>query len=360
MTPLARLLAARIAADGPMDLSDYMATCLMHPAHGYYATRDPFGAAGDFVTAPEISQMFGELVGACLAAWWEAAGRPGPVRLIELGPGRGTLMADALRVMARVPGLEPSVHLIEASPTLRAAQSRAVPDAQHHDRIEDVPDGATLLIANEFLDALPIHAYARDGDGWRARTVGLRAGALRLGHGPAAPLAALEHRLADTADADVVETRPAADAVMRAIEARLTAAPGMALLIDYGDGRSLGDTFQALRGHAPEDPLANPGEADLTAHVDFGALTRAAPGLPATELTSQGVFLERLGITTRARALASRLDGAALDAHVAAHRRLVHPEEMGTLFKALAFVSPGLPAPPGLHFPAEGRHPAAP
>ena len=360
MTPLARLLAARIAADGPMDLSDYMAECLLHPVHGYYATRDPFGAAGDFTTAPEISQTFGEMVGACLAAWWEAAGRPEPVRLIELGPGRGTLMADALRVMARVPGLEPTVHLIEASPTLRAAQSRAVPGARHHGSLEDVPPGATLLIANEFVDALPIHSYVRDGAGWRARTVGLVGGALRLGLGPAAPLPALDHRLADTADGDVVETRSAADAVMRAVRERLLAAPGMALLIDYGDRRSLGDTFQALRGHAFEDPLAHPGEADLTAHVDFGALARAAPDLARTELTPQGVFLERLGITARARALAARLTGAALDSHVAAHRRLTHPDEMGALFKALAFVSPGLPLPPGLHFPVREGHPAGP
>ena len=359
-TPLARLLAARIAADGPMDLADYMAECLMHPAHGYYATRDPFGAAGDFTTAPEISQMFGEMVGACLAAWWEAAGRPGPVRLIELGPGRGTLTADALRVMARVPGLAPEVHLVEASPALRAAQSRTVPGARHHGSLEDVPEGATLLIANEFLDALPVHSYVRDGVGWRARTVGLHAGALRLGLGPVAPLPALDHRLADTADGDVVETRPAADAVMRAVAERLLAAPGMALLIDYGGWRSLGDTFQALRGHAPEDPLAHPGEADLTAHVDFEALARAAPGLPRTELTPQGVFLERLGITARAQALAARIEGAALDSHVAAHRRLTHPKEMGRLFKALALVSPGLPAPPGLHFPGEGGHPAGP
>ncbi len=359
MTPLARLLAARIAADGPMDLSDYMADCLMHPAHGYYATRDPFGAAGDFTTAPEISQMFGELIGACLAAWWEAAGRPGPVRLIELGPGRGTLMADALRVMARVPGLAPSVHLIEASPTLRAAQSRAVPAAAHHGRLEDVPPGATLLIANEFFDALPIRAHVRDGAGWRARTVGLEGGALRLGLGPAAPLPALDHRLADTADGDVVESRPAADAVMRALSARLRAGPGLALLVDYGDWRSLGNTLQALRAHAPEDPLASPGEADLTAHVDFEALAEAA-GLPHSALTPQGVFLERLGITARARALAAGLAGAALDSHVAAHRRLTHPDAMGRLFKALALVSPGLPAPPGLPFAPEGGHAPAP
>ena len=300
-TPLARLLAARIAADGPMDLADYMAECLMHPAHGYYATRDPFGAAGDFTTAPEISQMFGEMVGACLAAWWEAAGRPGPVRLIELGPGRGTLTADALRVMARVPGLAPEVHLVEASPALRVAQSRAVPGARHHGSLEDVPEGATLLIANEFLDALPIHSYVRDGAGWRARTVGLHAGALRLGLGPAAPLPALDHRLADTADGDVVETRPAADAVMRAVAERLLAAPGMALLIDYGGWRSLGDTFQALRGHAPEDPAGPSRRGRPHRPCRLRARSPARPPTwPRTELTPQGVFLERLGITARA------------------------------------------------------------
>ena len=334
-----------------MDLADYMAECLLHPAHGYYATRDPLGAAGDFTTAPEVSQIFGELIGAALAAWWDAAGRPEAPMLVELGPGRGTLAADALRAMRRaVPGLR--VHLVEASPVLREVQRKAVPEGVHHVRLEDVPEGPTLLVGNEFVDALPIRAFQRDGDLWRTRVVGERDGGLALGLAPPARLAALEHRIADTRDGDVVETRPAADALMAEVQRRLLAAPGAALLIDYGDWRSLGDTLQAVRGHAPEDPLARPGEADLTAHVDFEALARAAARLPHSLLTPQGVFLERLGATPRARALAARGDA---DAVAAAHRRLLHPDEMGALFKTMAWTSPGLPMLPGLE---AASHPA--
>ena len=327
-----------------MDLADYMAECLLHPAHGYYATRDPLGAAGDFTTAPEISQIFGELIGAALAAWWDAAGRPGTPMLVELGPGRGTLAADALRAMRRVvPGL--SVHLVEASPVLQAVQRTAVPEAVHHARLEDVPEGPMLLVANEFVDALPIRAFQRDGAGWRPRVVGAREDALTFGLAPRARLAALEHRITDTRDGDVVETRPAADALMAEVERRLVDAPGVALLVDYGDWRSLGDTLQAVRGHSPEDPLARPGEADLTAHVDFEALVRAAPRLPHSLLTPQGVLLERLGATPRARALAVQGDPEEV---AAGHRRLLHPDEMGTLFKAMAWSSPELPMLPGL------------
>ena len=344
MTPLARLLLRRIALEGPIDLADYMAECLLHPEHGYYATRDPLGAAGDFTTAPEISQIFGELIGAALAAWWDAAGRPEAPMLVELGPGRGTLAADALRAMRGVvPGL--SVHLVEASPVLRDLQRKAVPGAIHHARLDDVPEGPMLLVGNEFVDALPIRAFQREGDGWRTRMIGERNGALVMGLTPPARLAALEHRVADTRGGDIVETRPAADALMKEIGRRLLSTPGVALLIDYGDWRSLGDTLQAVRGHAPEDPLAHPGEADLTAHVDFEALARAAPRLPHSLLTPQGVFLERLGATPRAQALAARGDAKAV---AAAHRRLLHPDEMGTLFKAMAWTSPGLPMLPGL------------
>ena len=327
-----------------MDLADYMADCLLHPEHGYYATRDPLGTAGDFTTAPEVSQIFGELIGAALAAWWDTAGRPDAPMLVELGPGRGTLASDALRVMRQaVPGL--SVHLVEASPVLQGVQRRAVPDAVHHVRLEDVPEGPILLIGNEFVDVLPIRAFQRDGDAWRPRVVGAKDGTLALGLGPGARLAALEHRIGDTRDGDVVETRPAADALMAEVERRLLAAPGVALLIDYGDWRSLGDTFQAVRKHEPEDALAHPGGADLTAHVDFEALARGARRLPHSLLTPQGVFLERLGATPRAQALAAMGDA---DAVAAAHRRLLHPDEMGTLFKAMAWTSPGLPMLPGL------------
>lgn len=351
MTELARILHQRIAAQGPIPLSDYMADCLLHPEHGYYATRDPLGAAGDFITAPEISQMFGELLGLCLAQVWMDQGlRARPV-LAELGPGRGTLMADMLRAMARVPGLDPQVHLVEASPVLRARQAELLAEVLNgqdpvwHDEPGTLPEGPLLLVANEFFDALPIRQYQRDGAGWRERLVGWEDG-LTLGLGPRAPVAALSGRLEDTQDGDLVEICPAAPPIIEIIGDRITTHGGAALIIDYGDWTSLGDTLQALRGHAPADPLHKPGEADLTAHVDFAALAQAAP-CAHSRLTPQGVFLERLGITARAQALAAHLKGAALETHVAAHRRLTHPSEMGNLFKVLGLMPKGAPPPPG-------------
>ena len=349
MTPLSRRLVARIAADGPLTIADYMATCLMDPVHGYYATRDPFGAAGDFVTAPEISQMFGELAGLALAQAWLDQGAPAPVTLCDLGPGRGTMMADILRATARVPGFAAArqVHLVESSPVLRAAQSRAIPQAIHHDTVDTLPDAPLLLTANEFFDALPIRQFVRDGGGWRERVVGLTGGALAFGLTDPAPHPILAHRLADTRDGDLVEHCPALPAITGAVAARIAAHGGAALILDYGDWRSLGDTLQALRAHAPARPLDAPGEADLTAHVDFEAIARASAPAAHTRLTAQGVFLERLGIADRARVLAAGLTGPALDAHVAAHRRLTHPDGMGTLFKAMAIHPAQSPPPPG-------------
>ena len=347
---LADQLRARIANDGPMTLADYMAACLLDPVHGYYATRDPLGAAGDFVTAPEISQMFGELIGLCLAQCWLDQGSPSPVVLAEAGPGRGTLMADILRATRGVPGFHAAarVHLIEASATLRAAQAAIVPGAVWLDRVDDLPDLPLFFVANEFCDALPIRQFRRDGDGWREVVVGLTDGALAFGLTEPAPLAALSHRLADTRDGDVVEVCPALPPIGAALGDRIARHGGAALVIDYGDWTSLGDTFQAVRGHAAADPLADPGAADLTAHVDFAALAAACTPARHTRLTPQGVFLERLGITQRAQSLAAGLTGAALDAHVAAHRRLTHPSEMGDLFKVIGIYPDGAAPPPGL------------
>ncbi|MDJ0824514.1 MAG: SAM-dependent methyltransferase [Rhodobacter sp.] len=352
MTPLAELLIRRIAATGPISVAEFMADCLMHPAHGYYSTRDPLGAAGDFTTAPEISQMFGELIGLALAQTWADQGAPAPVTLAELGPGRGTLMADALRAAAKFPGFADAaqVHLVEASPALRARQRATLPGhaVTWHDHAGTLPEAPLLLIANEFFDALPIRQFQRDPSGWRERQVGLTDGALAFGLSAPAPLAELAPRRADTTPGDIVETCAPARPVMGAIANRIAAHGGAALIVDYGDWRSRGDTLQAVRGHAPEDPLAHPGAADLTAHVDFEALAQAAPGLAHSRLTPQGVFLERLGITARAQALAGALSGDALTAHIAAHRRLTHPAEMGSLFKVLALYPPGLSPPPGL------------
>ncbi|SEN03629.1 SAM-dependent methyltransferase, MidA family [Loktanella fryxellensis] len=343
-------LAARIVADGPLTLADYMAACLLDPVHGYYATRDPFGAAGDFITAPEISQMFGEVIGLCLAQVWLYQGAPDPVVLAEVGPGRGTLMADILRATRGVPGFHAAirVHLVEASPVLRGVQATRVPQAVWLDEVVQLPQMPLLLIANEFFDALPIRAFQRSGDGWRERVVGLKGDALTLGLTDAAPHAMLTHRLADTAEGDIVEVCPALPAIAGTIGARIAAHGGAALVIDYGDWTSLGDTFQAVRGHGVVDPLADPGAADLTAHVDFATLAAAIAPARHTRLVPQGVFLERLGITARAQALAAGLTGDALAAHVAAHRRLTHPTQMGDHFKVIGVYPDGAPPPPGL------------
>ncbi|WP_050930451.1 class I SAM-dependent methyltransferase [Aestuariivita boseongensis] len=345
------LLAARIAAQGPITVAEYMAECLMHPRFGYYATRDPLGAQGDFITAPEISQMFGELIGLSLAQAWMDQGQPSPFTLAEAGPGRGTLMADALRATRAVPGFHAAaqVVLIEASPTLRDVQSQTL--ASHApkwiDHVDALPQQPLFFIANEFFDALPIRQFQRDGEHWRERQIGLDDGRLRFGLGPAQPQPALDHRHEDTADGDLVEDCPSAAPIIDAIGRRIADHGGAGLIIDYGDWRSLGDTLQAVKGHEPSDPLVDPGEADLTAHVDFEALAQAAP-CRYSRLTPQGVFLERLGITQRAQALAKGLTGDPLDQLIAAHRRLTHPDEMGQLFKVLGLYPEGHQPPPGL------------
>jgi NADH dehydrogenase [ubiquinone] 1 alpha subcomplex assembly factor 7 len=350
-TPLETLLIRRITQTGPISLDAYMAECLLHPVHGYYATRDPLGRAGDFVTAPEISQMFGELLGLCLAQAWVDQGAPATFTLAELGPGRGTLMADLLRATRAVPGFHAAANivLIEASAPLRTRQRESL--AQYtvtwSGTVADLPEAPLFLIANEFFDALPIRQFTRDAGGWRETMVGLEAGLLVQGLSTPAPLAALDYRLVNTKPGDVVETRPTAEAFMATIGARLTGHGGAAIVIDYGNWRSLGDTFQALRGHGFTDPMATPGNADLTAHVDFEALVRAAAPARATGLTDQGALLARLGIGARAEKLARGLSGEALENHLAATQRLTRPEEMGSLFKALALYAPHCPAPPG-------------
>jgi NADH dehydrogenase [ubiquinone] 1 alpha subcomplex assembly factor 7 len=348
MTPLATLLLQRIAATGPLTLADYMADCLLHPTYGYYATRDPFGQAGDFITAPEISQMFGELLGLCLAQGWLDQGAPAAFTLAELGPGRGTLMADVLRATARVPGFHAAakVCLIEASPTLRARQ-RATLGAhpvQWLDQTADLPEAPLYLLANEFFDALPIRQFTRQADAWAETLVGQRDGQLAMGRAAPAEIAPLQHRLADTSEGEIVEICPAAPAIMQAISTRITQHGGLALILDYGGWISRGDTFQALKAHQFTDPLAEPGEADLTAHVDFAAL---AADTPAHKYTTQGALLTALGIQHRAAQLAQRLTGEALIRHQAATHRLTAPEEMGNLFKALAVFPAQSPPPAG-------------
>ena len=351
MTELKRQILSQIQATGPITLAEYMTLCLAHPTLGYYTTRDPLGAAGDFTTAPEISQMFGELIGLALAQSWLDQGAPTGIVLAELGPGRGTLMADILRATRKVPGFHAALrlHLVETSPVLRARQTATINHPiTHHDTIASLPEDAPLfLVANEFFDALPIRQFQRAGNAWRERLVGAEGECLTLGLSDPTRPEFLDHRLADTADDDVVEVSQAAVTMAGEIGQRITKGGGLALVIDYGDWHSLGDTFQALKAHKSHSPFEAPGEADLTAHVDFEALARAAHPAKHSKLTPQGVFLDRLGIAARAEVLARNLDGDALDSHLAAYRRLTEADEMGTLFKVMALTNDDAPLPPG-------------
>ncbi len=345
-------IIARIAAEGPISLSDYMAEALLHPEHGYYATRDPFGTEGDFITAPETSQMFGELLGLCLAQAWLDQGAPSPVSLVELGPGRGTLMRDMLRATRAVPGFTPDVLLVEASARLREIQAKTL-DGETPQWVPDLnalPSGPVLFVANEFFDALPIKQFVRAESGWQEVRVGAQGPDLVAGLGAVRPVPELADRLEDTKPGDLVELSPAGTKIAEQIARHIAKHGGAALFVDYGDWRSLGDTFQALKNHKATDPFGDPGSADLTAHVDFEQLAAAIDtgGAAYTRLTPQGVFLERLGITQRAQKLAQGLTGSALDAHIAAHRRLTHPAEMGNLFKVIGAYPRNVAPPPGL------------
>ncbi len=344
-------LVARISETGPITVADYMVECLLDPRDGYYTTRDPLGAAGDFTTAPEISQMFGEIIGLALAQAWLDQGSPRPATLAELGPGRGTLMADILRATRSVPGFHDAVQiaLVEASPVLakKQVQTLKVHDITTVDSVADLPDAPLFVVANEFFDALPIRQFLREGETWRERQIGVQNGTLAFGLGGPTDQPALAS-WSEVAHGTLVELRPAAGAIMAEIAARIAEQGGAALIIDYGSWGAPGHTFQALSAHEKVDPLAAPGNADLTAHVDFRALAEAAPVLTPAPLTPQGVFLERLGITQRAQTLAQQLTGPARDSHIAAHRRLTHPDEMGDLFKVLGLVAPGAAHLPGL------------
>ena len=340
MTALAEILTARIDAEGPISLYDYMKLALTHPDHGYYTRAEPFGTAGDFITAPEISQMFGELIGLWAIDVWMKLGSPKTFLFAELGPGNGTLMMDALRSARLMPGfLEAAdIRLVEASPRLRQKQAALLAGyhLRWHDAISELPHAPLILIANEFFDALPIRQYQRTADGWRERLVTHDATGFKF------TLAREVSRLdlaPDAAEGDIFETCPDGDALIADIAARLRSAGGAALVIDYGPAETLiGDSFQAIRKHRYADPLARPGEADLTAHVKFAALKSIArtQGARVFGPTPQGLFLERLGIEARCHLLSRNADEAQRKALANQLRRLTSAEEMGTLFKALA------------------------
>jgi NADH dehydrogenase [ubiquinone] 1 alpha subcomplex assembly factor 7 len=348
-TPLAAKLKRLIAAEGPLGIDSFMAACLGDTRYGYYATRDPLGAGGDFTTAPEVSQMFGEIVGAWLAQTWSELGRLGPSSVVELGPGRGTLMADILRVLRRQPALADTVrvYLVETSPVLRARQRETLAEngfeVSWHGSLAEVPDGPLLLIANELFDALPVRQFVRAEGRWRERVVGLdEEGRLAFGLGPASLPGP------EAEDGAVWEVRPAAEALMSEIAGRIARHGGAALIIDYGHEGGFGDTLQAVRGHAFADPLAAPGEADLTAHVDFAALARCAEaeGAKAHGPMPQGAFLLALGLLKRAGQLGAGKDAAAQEEIRAAVERLAGPEQMGEIFKVLAVTPRGIAPPP--------------
>ena len=338
-------LISEIAAARPATVADYMAAANAH----YYATRDPLGAAGDFTTAPEISQMFGEMIGVWIADLWSRAGRPA-FRYVELGPGRGTLAADALRVMARFGCMPQGVHLVETSPALRAAQLARLPAAEHYDEIDALPDDTPLLIvANEFFDALPIHQYVRTTDGWRELMVERRDGVLAPVPGEVPAEEAVPASLRDQPEGTIVETAPVAAAIMQRCAFRLARQGGAMLAIDYGyRGPAAGDTLQAVRAHRFADPFTDPGEVDLTAHVDFTALADVAQGagVIASPLATQGDWLRRLGIDARLQSLTAAAPDRA-DELQGQRNRLVEPHAMGDLFKAMAFTAPDWLAPAG-------------
>jgi len=337
--------ARLIAATGPISIAQFMAEANAR----YYDARDPLGPAGDFVTAPEISQMFGELIGLWLADLWDRAGRPGDVCYVELGPGRGTLARDALAAAARF-GLTPQIHFVEASTALRAVQRRHFPAASWHQDLAGVPDNAPLLIvANEFFDALPVRQLVRTAQGWRERMVGLEDGRLVPIAGARPMDAAVPAELATEREGAIIETCPAAAAIVGEIARRLAQQGGAALIIDYGrTAPAHGSSLQALRAHAKVDPFAHPGEADLTAHVDFSVFPAIASNCGARWMgtTSQGAFLTALGLGARAQALC-RAAPAQADAIRAAAHRLAAPEAMGSLFKVAGLAAPDWPCGAG-------------
>ncbi len=362
-SPLESDLKKLIKSTGPMPVWRYMELCLTHPQHGYYVSRDPLGREGDFTTAPEVSQMFGELLGLWAASVWKAIGSPSVLRLIELGPGRGTMMSDALRALRVLPPLYQSlsVHLVEINPVLRDKQKATLTGVRNvawHDRLDDVPDGPSVIFANEYFDVLPVHQMVKCETGWHERVVEIDDDG-ELAFGVAAEptphfevLLPLPVRAAPTGA--VFEWRP--DAEIMKIATRLRDQDGAALIIDYGHLRSdTGDTFQAIARHSFADPLKDPGQADMTAHVDFEVLARAAEDIGARVHgpVQQGEFLKRLGIETRALSLMAKTTPEISEDISGALRRLTDTGRggMGSMFKVLAISEPNLTSLAGFNEP---------
>jgi len=359
MSPFEKEIRNIIEAEGPLPVSRYMSLCLGDPRHGYYTTHDPLGAAGDFITAPEISQMFGELIGLWCAEVWRSMKTPPRIHLVELGPGRGTLMNDLLRAALIVPEFVKAleVHLVETSPVLADRQKEMLAAAHSklawHRDVSDLPDGPLIVIANEFVDALPIDQFVKTKDGWCERRVGIVDGKLAFGLNPALVTGideALPTRLRRAPMNSILERRDLAP--IREIARRIARSGGAALIIDYGQQRTtFGVTLQAVRAHEFADPLEFPGDTDLTSLVDFEALSATAKseGTRVRGPIAQGVFLRRLGIEPRAERLKKKADAKTRADIDGALSRLVgvSPRHMGELFKTLTFTHAALPAPPG-------------
>ena len=360
---LAARIRERIRLEGPMSVAEYMTLALLDPTHGYYPTRDPrdpgLGEGGDFITAPEISQMFGELLGLWVLQSWRDMGAPPQVQLVELGPGRGTLMADVLRSVRLDPALlgALSIHLVEASAALQAVQGRTLAlspaPVTMHERLEEVPHAPTLILGNEFLDCLPIRQLIRRGETWRERVITDAGGELAFAESTSGP-GALHVPDLDAEEGDLLEVRPATAQLADQLAERFARYPGRALFIDYGPAETeFGDTLQALRRHEKVDPLAAPGEADLTSRVDFAQVAHEAraAGLTVHGPVTQAAFLSRLGLEVRASALARANPDAQATLARQLHR-LTAPDEMGQLFKAICLSAVNLPTPLGFEAPA--------
>lgn len=360
-SPLQTEIKRLIKSSGPMPVWRYMELCLMHPQHGYYISRDPLGREGDFTTSPEVSQMFGELLGLWAAAVWRVIGSPELFHVIELGPGRGTMMSDALRALRVLPALYQtlSVHMVEINPVLREKQKALLTGLRNvhwHERFDEIPDGPCVIFANEYFDVLPIHQMVRRENGWHERMVAIDDRGdftFAVAENPTLGFEALLPPLVRAAPPGAIfEWRPNNE--IMAIAQRLRDQRGAAIIIDYGHVRSdVGDTFQAIASHSFADPLKTPGLADITAHVDFDALGRAAEAVGAQTHgpVTQGEFLQRLGIETRAMTLMQKAAPEVAADVAAALKRLIGSgrDGMGTLFKVLGISDPGLSALAGLN-----------
>lgn len=351
MIKLQKILCRQINRFGPMSIADYMTQCLLHPDYGYYTQKNPIGANSDFITSPEISQMFGELIGLNLAQTWLDQGSPSPFCLTELGPGQGSLMQDILRVTKSIPGFHAAmkINLVEVSPTLKKRQKQAL--AQYSitwiDSIADLPTLPLFLIANEFFDCLPIRQFLKGKNDWQEQMIGVTDTQLCFVLGTKKPNEIFQE-YAHLPQGSIVEASPSTLALSTAIALHIASFGGAAIIIDYGDWGSNSDTFQSVKDHKKCSPLTYPGQSDLTAHVDFKAISTAlSPIAKISSMVTQGILLERLGITTRAQQLAQNMSKDTLKNHIAAHRRLTHPDEMGALFKMIAIVANGQKLPTG-------------